>query len=268
MLLRAAVALVSLSIVVGCHTRAEETDANTPQALVPVESHVPASSSQSLPAAQATPAPAAAVQPAPAPAGDAVSASGHHANPPVTAPATDPEIAAPAVREITIPAGTALRVRLSNTVSSASSSVEDAVQGTVRTPVVVRGVTVIPAGSIVRGYVSEADRSGRVKGRARIGVRFTSVTVGNSRYNIRTAAISRQARGTKKADAAKIGVGAGAGAVVGAIAGGKKGAAIGAGVGAAGGTGVVLATRGAEVSIGPAAQLTTTFADPVSIRVR
>jgi hypothetical protein len=36
------------------------------------------------------------------------------------------------------------------------------------------------------------------------------------------------------------------GAIIGAIAGGKKGAAIGAGVGAAGGTGVSLATRGAQ----------------------
>ena len=60
----------------------------------------------------------------------------------------------------------------------------------------------------------------------------------------------RVAPGTKKADATKIGIGAGAGAIVGAITGGKKGAAIGSAVGAGGGTGVVLATRGREVALG------------------
>ena len=53
-----------------------------------------------------------------------------------------------------------------------------------------------------------------------------------------------EAKTTKKKDAAKIGIGAGAGALIGGIAGGGKGAGIGALVGGGGGTAVVLATRG------------------------
>lgn len=161
-----------------------------------------------------------------------------------------------------------LHLQLGSTVSSASSSVEDAVDATIRRNVVADGVTVIPAGAAVSGFVTQAQRSGKVKGRARVAVRFNAVRVAGDRYSIRTSAVSREARGTKKEDATRIGIGAGAGAVVGAIAGGKKGAAIGTAVGAAGGTGVVLATRGEEVSLGRGTPVTVRLSEPVAIRVR
>jgi hypothetical protein len=173
----------------------------------------------------------------------------------------------PRVREITIPAGTTLSLRLGTGVSSRNSRVEDPVQATLRRPVVVNGATVIPAGTALSGYVTEAKRSARVKGRARLGVRFNALRVNGTRYNVRTATITRQARGTKKEDAAKIGIGAGSGAVVGAIAGGKKGAAVGTAVGAGGGTGVVLATRGDEVALPRGTVVTTRLVQPVTIRV-
>ena len=172
-----------------------------------------------------------------------------------------------AFREITIPAGTALSLQLGSTVSSASSRIEEPVSATLLRPVIVNGRTVVPAGAAVTGYVSQAQRSGRVKGRALIGVRFTRIRVGDMRYTIQTANIARRAPATKKADATKIGIGAGAGALVGALTGGKKGAAIGSGLGAAGGTGFVLSTRGKEVSLGRGAVVTTRLTSPVTVRV-
>lgn len=171
------------------------------------------------------------------------------------------------VREVTLPAGTVLRLRLGSTVSSKTSTVEDPVQATIRSAVVRNGVTVLPAGTPVSGYVTEARRSGRVKGRARVGVRFTAVRVNGTLYNMRTSSIARQAQGTKKEDAAKIGIGAGAGAITGAIVDGKKGAAIGSAIGAAGGTGVVLATRGDEVSLGRGAAVAVRLTAPLTVRV-
>ena len=172
-----------------------------------------------------------------------------------------------AIREITIPAGTRLSLRMASTVSSQSSNVEDAVQASLRAPVVINGVTVLPAGSAVSGYVTEARRSGRVKGRARIGVRFNTLRAHGTRYDIRTSSIAREAPGTKKDDAAKIGIGAGAGAITGAIAGGKKGAAIGTAVGGGAGTGVVLATRGKEVALSRGAPVTVRLTAPLTVRV-
>ena len=182
--------------------------------------------------------------------------------------AADPAREAARVREVTIPAGTTLTLALTSSVSSQSSNVEDPVNATLRRALVVNGATVVPAGAAVSGHVSEAERSGRVKGRARIGVRFTSLRADDTRYDIRTASIAREAPGTKKKDAVKIGAGAGAGAIVGAIAGGKKGAAIGSAVGGGAGTGVVLATRGEEISLGRGAVVTTRLTEPLTVRVR
>lgn len=172
-----------------------------------------------------------------------------------------------AYRTVTIPAGTTLTVRLGSTVSSRTSGVEDPVNATLVRPIVIRGSTIVPAGSAVSGYVSQAARSGRVKGRARIGVRFNTIRVDGARYRVQTASINRVAPGTKRDDATKIGIGAGAGAIVGAITGGKKGAAIGSAVGAGGGTGVVLATRGREVALARGATVTTRLTQPLTVRV-
>lgn len=170
-------------------------------------------------------------------------------------------------RTVTIPAGTTLNLALTSSVSSRSSGVEDPITARLRRAIVVNGVRVVPAGTTVSGHVIEATRAGRVKGRARVGVRFTTLRAGDGQHTIRTAAIMREARATKAKDAQKIGIGAGAGAVVGAIAGGTKGAAVGSAVGAAGGTGVVLATRGREVAIPAGTVVTTRLMAPLTVRV-
>jgi len=167
--------------------------------------------------------------------------------------------------EMEVPAGTPLEIVLETPVSSATSQVEDAVRGHVAKDVAVGGMTTIPSGSAVSGSVVEANPSGRVKGRASIALRFNRVIVANTPYTIRTARIAREAEATKGEDAKKVGIGAGAGALIGAIAGGKKGAAVGTAVGGGAGAGVVMATKGNEVSLGAGATVRTTIEDPVKI---
>ncbi|MGH9350356.1 MAG: hypothetical protein ACRD26_24160 [Vicinamibacterales bacterium] len=55
---------------------------------------------------------------------------------------------------------------------------------------------------------------------------------------------------------------------MGAILGGGSGAAKGAAIGGAGGTGLVLATRGNEVRLGPGADVTTKLTAPLTVRVK
>jgi hypothetical protein len=176
----------------------------------------------------------------------------------------------PRDRDVVIPAGTRLSVELRSTVASDSSRVEDAVHGTVRRPIVINGVTVVPAGATVLGHVTNATRSGRVKGLAHVSFRFNQLDLPGEggRMPIRTAVIARQAQPTKKADATKIGGGAAAGAVIGAIAGGGDGAAKGAAIGGAAGTGVVLATRGKEVRLAPGTPVVVRLLQPLTVRVR
>ena len=186
------------------------------------------------------------------------------------APATPAPPPAPTYREITIPAGTVLPIALRTTVGSETSKVEDQVRGTLRRAITVNGTEVVPSGSEVIGTVTEATKSGRVKGRARVAFRFSRLDVPGDaeRVSIRTASIAREAEGTKKKDAAKIGGGAAAGAVIGGIIGGGDGAAKGAAIGGGAGTGVVLSTRGKEVVVPAGTDVSTKLTEPVTIRVR
>jgi hypothetical protein len=171
------------------------------------------------------------------------------------------------VREVTIPVGTTLRLDLATGVASDTSKVEDTVRATLRQAVLVNGETVLAPGTELAGVVTEADDSGRVKGRARVAYRFNSLRHAGDRYDITTATIAHQAEATKGEDAKKIAIGAGAGAALGAILGGGSGAAKGAAIGGAGGTGVVLATKGREVRLGPGANVATTLTAPLTVRL-
>ena len=182
--------------------------------------------------------------------------------------AVAPAPAAPRFREVTLPAGTTLRLELKSGVGSEHSHVEDAVRAELRQAVAVDGTTVLPAGTELAGVVTDAERAGRVKGRAHVSYRFDTLRMDGERYDIRTAPLVHQAPATKGEDATKIAIGAGAGAALGAILGGGDGAAKGAAIGGAAGTGTVLATRGKEVQLGPGAQVTTRLTAPLTVRIR
>ena len=202
-----------------------------------------------------------------APADDRTAAAARSAATAADRPAEAARV--PAYREVTIPAGTILPVELTTAVASDSSHVEDQVRGTLRAPVTVDGVRALPTGTTVLGNVTAVEPSARVKGRARVAFRFTTMDPPGDaeRVAIRTETIARTAEATKKRDAAKIGGAAVGGAIVGGILGGGDGAAKGAAIGGAAGTGVVLSTRGKEVRLGPGARLSVRLAAPVTVRV-
>ncbi|HYB93795.1 MAG TPA: hypothetical protein VEC39_02400 [Vicinamibacterales bacterium] len=172
------------------------------------------------------------------------------------------------VRTITIPDNTVLDVTLGTALASDRSRVEERVRGTLASPVVLDGATIIPAGSTLTGHVTHVDDSDKVKGRAELAFRFTRLTAGSVTYDIDTKPLSFVAESTKKDDAVKIGVGTAAGALIGAISGGKKGAAIGSAIGAGAGTGVVLATDGKEIRLAEGRKLKVSLTNPLTIRTK
>jgi hypothetical protein len=196
-----------------------------------------------------------------APAENAATADGSNTEPAVVKAEAD------VLREVTIPAGTTLRLKLQSAVASDSSEVEDTVRAELRQALSVDGQAILPAGTEVVGTVTDVERSGRVKGRAHVAYRFSSLRAAGERYDIKTTPLSHTAAATKGEDAKKIGIGAGAGAAVGALLGGGSGAAKGAVIGGAGGTGVVLATRGKEVHVGPGAAVNTKLTAPLVVRI-
>ena len=172
-------------------------------------------------------------------------------------------------RQVTIPAGTVLHLRTTRAFGSDISRIEDPVTATLAQPVLIGGRTVLPAGSSASGYVSDAERPGKVKGRGRVAVRFTRITPASHKatYNMQTRSWVAVAPATKQKDALKIGIPAAGGAAIGALIDGKKGAGIGAAVGGGAGTAAVLTTRGKDVRIGRGASLIVRLTAPLTIRV-
>jgi hypothetical protein len=188
---------------------------------------------------------------------------------PASGPSADATPATESVRDVTLPSGTILPVDLETSVGSDISRVEQPVEGRLRRALVRNGVEVLPAGTIVRGHVTSAQRPGKVKGRGYIAMRFTELDVpGPGVEKIRTATVSRLAPATKGKDAIEILAPAAGAAVVGRLVGGKKAAREGAVIGGAAGTGYVLSTRGKDVRLGKGANLSVKLTAPVTVKVR
>jgi hypothetical protein len=173
----------------------------------------------------------------------------------------------PNEKKVTVERGTTLKVRTAATLSTKSHESGDTFDASLAAPLVIDGATVARQGAAIRGVIVEADKGGRVKGRAHLAVRLTELETATGDWvDIYTQTVVRQAPASKGKDAAKIGVGSGVGAAIGAIAGGGKGAAIGAGAGAGAGTGAVLATRGKQVVIPGETVLTFQLSAPLETK--
>jgi len=196
------------------------------------------------PAPESAPSTVAEPRPADAPAPPAVD----RAEPPVpaTVPEREPEIVTaveePRYEDLVLPAQGVIGIQLDRSVSSETARVEDEVFGHVTRDVRVGDRVAILAGSRATGVVTLAERGGRLKDRARLGIRFTSVALADgSRVPIDTEPIFREGDSPRNESAAKIGGGAIGGAILGGIFGGAKGAAIGGSIGAGAGSTAVLA---------------------------
>jgi hypothetical protein len=144
-----------------------------------------------------------------------------------------------------IPVGTKVAVRLNSAINSETAHTGDVWEGTLAKDVVVNGQTVARSGDTVKGKVTYAKASGRLKTPGQITIRLTSV----NGMAVKSSAVGAKGKSHTKSNATKIGGGAAAGALIGALAGGGKGAAIGAGVGAGAGTGVAYATGKQDVTL-------------------
>jgi hypothetical protein len=182
-------------------------------------------------------------------------------------PRAESTAAAPAkLNTITLPAGTVLKGALEQSLRSDRVSAGQSFWLKITQPVMVNHRVAVPAGSRIYGQVIEANRSGRIKGRARLTLAFRRLETDSGNYSIAARTVTRVAPGTKKRDALIIGSGAGIGALIGGLAGGGKGAAIGAGIGGGAGTGVVLATRGKETQFARGEAVAVRLVEPVVVR--
>ena len=148
---------------------------------------------------------------------------------------------------MSLPTGTAFKVKLENTLSTFSSKEGDSFSGRVTEAVVLDGKTVIPVGATVQGRVTKVNEPRRIAGKPTIGIFPETVILPNGeRYMLNAVMVDTKLRngtdvnteGQFKGDGidgknlAEIGMGTGGGMLVGGLAGGGKGLLIGGGVGA------------------------------------
>ena len=223
------------------------------------------------------PDPSAVATPASAPTGASSNASPAAASGGSTSsepelkkrPENPPASTTAAASKIQVPTGTHLPLVLHNAISTRSAKPGDPVYFETNFPVMVDGKVAIPAGSYVSGEVTESKRAGKVKGRAQLAVRLTTMILPNG-YEVNLAASPSNAgtgggettngEGTivgdsdKASDAGTVirsteagtGIGAGVGAASGHIG---EGVGIGAAAGAAAGLAAVLFTRGPDAEL-------------------
>jgi len=147
----------------------------------------------------------------------------------------------------TLPAGTPLKVKLENTLSTLASKTGDPFSGRVTEAVTVDGKTVIPVGTTVQGRVTKLNEPRRIAGKPTIGIfPETIVLPSGERYILNAPLVDTNLRngtdvntegqfkgaGHDGKDLTEIGFGTGGGMLIGGLAGGGKGLLIGGTVGA------------------------------------
>jgi hypothetical protein len=225
-------------------------------------------------AARPSPAPAVeqptAIERPPAPR-DSVAASAP-AQPAAQAepvlPDPPPPPAAPKVVEVVVPASSVIGLQVDTSITSETAQVEDRVEAHITRAVTADGRIVFPAGTRAIGNVVLVERGGKMKDKARLGVRFhTLVLADGSERPIRTESIFREGSSPGSESARKIGGAAIGGVILGAILGGGKGAAIGGATGAAGGTAVVMAGDRNAATLPAGTIVTVHLSSPVTMEV-
>jgi hypothetical protein len=167
---------------------------------------------------------------------------------------------------LTLPAGTVVRVRIDEWISTDRNSTGDSFSAVLDQPIVVDGWVVARRGQAQTGRVSLVKKGGHGGGASQLGVDLPELTlVDGQQLPLQTQLFQTSAGTSHGQDAAVIGTTTGIGAVIGAIAGRGTGAAIGAGVGATAGVIGVMSTPGRPTVISPETVLSFRLEGPVTI---
>jgi hypothetical protein len=157
--------------------------------------------------------------------------------------------AAPPQKQVTVPAGTRILVRMVDSIDSTKNKAGDKFTATLETNLMAVDTLVVPKGATVYGRLTNASSAGRMSGSSQLTLELTDIVVRGTAYPILTSDYAVKGQGEGSKTAKKVVGGAGLGALIGGIAGGGKGAAIGAASGGALGTGVAASKKGQQLSI-------------------
>ena len=211
-----------------------------------------------------------AAQGAPAPTGTPTPTT----RPAPTTPPPAPRPAGPTSVTLVAGEGTVVMLAANDTLTSRHNKRGETVTATLPADVKdARGRTVIPAGALFVGTITDIAPAESPGGQGRMVITYTTVEFGGQTYPVaaRTDSLPTymKGRGVTGGDAAKVGaataVGAAAGAIIGKDA---KGAVIGGVVGAAAGVGIAAATRDVDILLNAGSPIRIVLTAPFSVTTR
>lgn len=145
----------------------------------------------------------------------------------------------------TVPVGREFDVRLQSSLNSGTAKLEERFEATTALDYVSDGRIIVPAGAVVRGFVSSVSAASKIDRRGSLTLSFDEIRIDNTNYRLR-ASVTQALDGKIGEDATRIGAGAVVGAIIGGLIGGGKGALLGVLVG---GGGTIAATEGTDVNL-------------------
>jgi hypothetical protein len=171
------------------------------------------------------------------------------------------------VHNITLPAGTDIPVRITQTLDSATTQTGDKFTGVVATDIIIDNLVVLAQGTPVTGHVDAAQDAAHFKGSSLLTISLSVISRKGERIEVATDPYTKQGEGRGKNTAEKVGGGAAVGAILGGILGGGKGAAIGAAAGGGVGAGANGVTRGQQVQIASETVVRFKLSDSIMVHV-
>lgn len=174
----------------------------------------------------------------------------------------------PVFSDVTVPAGYAIAVRITQTIDSTDAQEGQSFSGVVANDVMADGVVAIPAGTRVAGKVDAVQEAAHFKGNSLLTVSLTSVNSRGQSLPVSSEPYTVEGKGRGRNTIEKTGGGAAVGAILGGIFGGGKGAAIGAATGGGLGAGANAITRGQQVQIPSESIVRFRLTQPISLHLR
>jgi len=164
---------------------------------------------------------------------------------------------APPPTNVTIPAGTRLVLRTSDSIDSRRHQAGHRFRAQLESAIVIDGITAVPRGAFVHGRITQASQGGRAVGSSQMAIEFTDLMIDDQLFEIATEGMQAK---TGNEAANTVGRTARAAAIGGLIS-GKSGARTGAAVGA----GASLLTSGASINVPAGTILETRLRVPVTV---
>ena len=163
------------------------------------------------------------------------------------------------LNSITVPSGTRLVIRTSDSVDTRSHGSGHRFRGQLESALVVDGVTVAPRGTVVHGQVLAAQQSGRAVGRSQMTTTWTDIMIDDVLIPISTGTMSAQTQGEAGRTVGRTARAAAIGGLIDGSSGARTGARVGAGAS--------ILTSGSSINIPRGTIVETTLQAPITVQL-